>query len=232
MGIGTALWGGFSSFFSIWQVCLLQISPFFIAYFVGLYLVTLHHKADAGVFQWAILPSAAYGAGFTVFYSILLISGLEISKFLLYNISNLRLASGIFILLAGLYILLADRNNFLGRRHSPMLVSAMSLMIGVTFAIIYSPCISPTMSSIMEMALKPHMALQGWYLAVWYGIGLSIAFGLTGVVLILVLRRCSFIIRNARLIRAVCAIIVLIPALLSIFGLMRYYKAFVLGFMV
>lgn len=232
MGIGTALWGGFSSFFSIWQVCFMQISPFFMAYIVGLYLVALHHKADAGIFQWAILPSVAYGTGFTVFYSILLISSLKISKLLLYNISNIRLASGIFILLASLYILLADRDNFLSRRHSPMLVSVMSLIIGVTFAIIYSPCISPTMSSIMELASKPHMAVQGWYLAVWYGIGISIAFGLTGVILNLALRRRGFVMRNARLTRVICALIVLIPALLAIFGLMRHYKAFVLGFMV
>ena len=38
--------------------------------------------------------------------------------------------------------------------------------------------------------------------------------------------------QNARLIKNICGIIVLIPALLAITGLMRHYKAFVLGFLV
>ena len=41
MGGAAAVWGGFSSFFSIWQICLLQISPFFIAFIVGIYLATI-----------------------------------------------------------------------------------------------------------------------------------------------------------------------------------------------
>ena len=37
MGNLDAFGYGFSSFFSIWQVCSLQITPFFLAYVTGLY---------------------------------------------------------------------------------------------------------------------------------------------------------------------------------------------------
>ncbi len=37
MGLFAAFGNGFASFFSIWQVCILQISPFFLAYATGLY---------------------------------------------------------------------------------------------------------------------------------------------------------------------------------------------------
>ena len=53
MSGGMALWGGFSSFFSIWQVCILQISPFFIAFIVGSYLATPDQKADRKIFRSA-----------------------------------------------------------------------------------------------------------------------------------------------------------------------------------
>ena len=69
MGIGTALWEGFTSFFSIWQICILQISPFVIAFLLGLYLVTLEQKPNASIRQWVVLPYAAYIVGFCLFYS-------------------------------------------------------------------------------------------------------------------------------------------------------------------
>src|SRR3972149_4615271 len=109
MGVGAALWGGFSSFFSIWQICILQFSPFFIAFIVGIYLATLVKSADAKILSWIILPCITYGIGFTVFYSLLIASGLNISRPLIYNISLLRVVSGIIILLVGLYILLVNR---------------------------------------------------------------------------------------------------------------------------
>jgi len=228
----TALWEGFSSFFSIWQVCILQISPFFIAYIVGLYLATLDQKPDAGLGQWVILPAIAYTAGFTIFYALLIASGLNISRSLLYNIGDLRVVSGIIILLVGLYILLVDRIHFLSRQHNPILLSILSLLIGVTFAIIYSPCITPTLSEIMNLAAQKASAVEGWYLAFFYGLGISAALVATSITLILFLRRRDFVMRHTRLIKNVCGIIVLVPALLNIAGLMRHYKAFFLGFLV
>lgn len=232
MEISTALWGGFSSFFSIWQVCLLQISPFYMAFIAGLFLATRGQKDNPGIIRWVLLPFLAYAAGFTVFYSLLVASGLGISKLLLYNVSDLRLVSGIVILLAGLYILLVDRIRFLGRNHTPLLLSVLSLFIGISFALIYSPCITPTMSEIMGIASQPQTAVEGWQLAVMYGIGVCAAFGVTGVALVLLLRRSGFIMQNDCLIKNVCGIIVLIPALLALTGLMRHFKAFVLGFLV
>ena len=232
MESSTALWGGFSSFFSIWQVCLLQISPFFMAFIAGLFLATVGQKDAPDIGRWVLLPCIAYTAGFTIFYSLLIASGLGISKLLLYNISDLRVVSGIAILLAGLYILTVDLIGFLSGKHSPLLLSALSLFIGISFAFIYSPCITPTLSDIMGVASQPQTAVEGWYLALMYGIGICVAFGVTGIALVLLLRRSIFVIRNSRLIKNICGIIVLVPALLAITGLMRHYKAFVLGFLV
>jgi cytochrome c-type biogenesis protein len=229
---GIALWSGFASFFSIWQVCILQISPFFIAYMVGLYLLTLGQRVNPDIRQWVILPSICYAIGFTIFYSLLIASGLNVSRILIYNIGNLRVAAGIIILLASLYILLNDRISFLSRKHSPLLLSVLSLFIGISFAIIYSPCITPTLSDIMGLASQRVTASEGWYLAFCYGLGISIALILSTVAIILLLRKRAFILNNISLMKIICGIIVLIPALLNIAGLMRHYKAMVLGLLV
>jgi len=237
MGIGTALWGGFHSFFSIWQVCLVQISPFYMAFIVGLFLATASQKdnpaiGNPSISRWVVLPFFAYAVGFTVIYSILISSGLQISKLLLYNITILRVISGIAILAAALYILMIDRICALRCKLSPLLLSGLSLLIGLSFAFIYSPCITPTMSDIMAIASQAQTAVTGWQLAVMYGIGICAAFGLVGITLVLLLRRNKFIMQRTGLFKNICGIIVLIPALLALTGTMRHFKAFFLGLMV
>lgn len=229
-GGGAALWGGFTSFFSIWQICILQISPFFIAFIVGIYFITPGKNADPKIRRWILFPCVTYTIGFTVFYSLLIASALDISRPLIHNISLLRVISGIFFLLVGLYILLMDRLPFLGKIHRPSLISVLSLLVGITFAIIYSPCITPMLSDIMGLASQRSTAIEGWYLAFFYGLGISIALGMTGVALILLARRRPIVLRNTNVIKNICGIILLALAIMNMTGLMRHYKAFVLGF--
>lgn len=230
MGGAAALWGGFSSFFSIWQVCILQISPFFIAFAVGNYLAAPGQNARADIFRWVVMPCIAYGIGFTVIYSLLIASGLNASRPLIHNIGVLRVISGGFILLTGLHILLVNRISFLGKMHSPLLLSALSLFIGVAFAFIYSPCITPMLSDIMGLASQRSTAAEGWYLAFWYGLGICIALCMTAIALIIFIRKREMAPRYAGLIKNICGIILLIIAIMNITGLMTHYKAFVLGF--
>lgn len=229
MGGVAAVWGGFSSFFSIWQICLLQISPFFVAFIVGIYLATAGKNAHPEIRRWIIPPCIAYGIGFTVFYSLLIASGLNISRPLIHNIVPLRVVSGFIILLAGLYVLLVDRMAFLGKIHRPLLLSALALLIGVTFALIYSPCITPMLSDIMGIASQRSTAVEGWYLAFCYGLGTSLALCMTSVALIWLAGRREIVLRKAKLIKNSCGIILLVLAVMNITGLMRHYKAFVLG---
>ena len=232
MSGGMAIWSGFSSFFSIWQICILQISPFFIAYMIGLYLVTMDQRINPGIGQWVILPSTSYGIGFSLFYSLLIASGLDVSRVLIYNIGSLKLTAGIVILLAALYIFLNDRIGLLGNRHNPMFISLLSLLIGICFALIYSPCITPALSDIMGLASQRESAIEGWYLALLYGLGISTALILTTLTIILLTRKRPVILNNICLLKNVCSLVLLVPALLNITGLMRHYKALILGFLV
>ena len=229
-GGGAALWGGFSAFFSIWQLCIMQISPFFVAFLVGVYFATPQKNAAPEIRRWTLLPCLAYGIGFSVFYSLLIASALDISRPLIHNIGPLRVVSGVFFLLVALYIFLIDRMPFLGKMHRPLLMNALALFIGITFALIYSPCITPMLSDIMGLASQRNTAVEGWYLAFCYGLGTSIALCMTATALILFVRKRGFAARNTVLIKNICATILLALAAMNMTGLMRHYKAFVLGF--
>lgn len=229
MGGAAAVWGGFASFFSIWQICLLQISPFFVAFIVGIYLATPGNNADTEIRRWIIPPCIAYSIGFIIFYSLLIASGLNVSRLLAHNIISLRVVAGFIILLAALYIFLVNRMQSLGKMHSPLLLSTLSLLMGISFALIYSPCITPMLSDIMGLASQRSTAAEGWFLAFCYGLGTCIALSMTTVAIILFARKQGAILRKANPIKIICAIMLLTLAAMNITGLMRHYKAFVLG---
>ena len=66
-----------------------------------------------------IIPCIAYGIGFAFFYSLLIASGLNVSRPLIHNISTLRVVSGFIILFVGLYILLVNRISLLAKYAFP-----------------------------------------------------------------------------------------------------------------
>jgi cytochrome c-type biogenesis protein len=232
MSAGMTFISGISSFFSIWQICILQISPFFVAFMVGLYLLELDENNNPAVAKWLIPSCASYGIGFSIFYALFIASGLRISRVLIYNIGSLRLMAGAIILVASLYLLLHHRTKMLRKRRSPLMLSALSLLIGISFAIMYSPCITPTLSDILGLASQQETAARGWYLAFFYGLGISVALVFTTVIAILLLKRRSFVLDNTARLTILCGVILLIPAILNLSGHMRNYKALILGFLV
>jgi cytochrome c-type biogenesis protein len=232
VGITEAFWGGFSSFFSIWQICAMQISPFFMAYIVGLYFVGRTRQDKPDIKQWAVVPSLVYVAGFTILYSLLSSSGLLVGRYLSYNLGSLRLVAGIYLTLVSLYLIFPDRINVFRKITSPLALAGLSLLLGLSFAVVYSPCITPTLSQILGIANLPETATRGTVLAFFYGLGLSLAFAVTGLVLIQLLTRVQSAVNNPAKTSMVCGLILSILALLNITGLMTYYKAFVLGLLV
>jgi cytochrome c-type biogenesis protein len=232
VGIGESFWGGFSSFYSIWQICAMQISPFFMAYIIGLYFVGLSRHRNPEFTQWAILPSLVYVAGFTILYSLLSSSGLLVGRYLSYNLGSLRLVAGIYLLLVSLFLIFPDRISVFRKIKGPLLLVCMSLLLGLSFAVVYSPCITPTLSRVLGIASLPETAVRGTVLAFFYGLGLSLAFAVTGLVLIQLLTRVQTVVNNPAKTSMVCGLILSILALLNITGLMTYYKAFVLGLLV
>lgn len=229
MGMADALWGGFSAFYSIWQLCILQFSPFFLAFIVGLFFVAPGQPDASRVFRLVIPPSLAWTFCFTFFYSLLIASALSLTRPLINNLAGLRILAGILILLVGLFLLLGSRLAAIGRLRRPATSIGLALVIGFSFALMYSPCITPMLSDIMALASQRSTVGEGWYLAFFYGLGTSIAMCVFASALIAVLVRWNAARRNARRIADTCALVLFVLALMNISGWMTYYKAFLLG---
>jgi len=210
----------------------MQISPFFMAYIVGLYFVGRTRQDKPDIKQWAVMPSLVYVAGFTILYSLLSSSGLLVGRYLSYNLGSLRLVSGIYLALVSLYLIFPERISVFRKINSSLALAGLSLLLGLSFAAVYSPCITPTLSGVMGIASLPETATRGTVLAFSYGLGLSLAFAVTGLVLIQLLTRVRSVANNPARTSIVCGLILGILALLNVTGLMTYYKAFVLGLLV
>jgi cytochrome c-type biogenesis protein len=229
MGAGAALWGGFSAFFSIWQLCILQFSPFFLAFIVGVHLATPGQDTEPRALRSTLSACVAWVLSFTLLYSLLIASALNLSRPLINNLGSLRVLAGLLILVVSLYLLLVTRLPSLGKWHRPASVGGLAVGIGIAFALMYSPCITPMLSDIMGLASQRATALDGWYLAFFYGLGTSVAMCAFSLALIALLRQRGVVWRSARRITDACAVVLLALALMNISGLMTHYKAFLLG---
>ena len=233
MGYFAAFWGGFASFYSIWQVCILQISPFFMLFITGLfYTVQRTGEGSPNIIRWIIVPSIPYTVGFSLFYGLLSARGLYAGRYLAYHIESLQFISGLFFLFVSLFFIFSDRLQMVKKGLAPPVVALLFLLLGVAFAFIYSPCITPTLSTILGIAVRPESSLQGAVLAGLYGFGMSLAFLATGFALIYVLKRRISAVRYAGWLKDGCAVLFLILAAMNISGVMVYYKAFFLGMLV
>jgi cytochrome c-type biogenesis protein len=232
MGIFGAFGQGFASFFSIWQVCILQISPFFLAFVTGAYFVGYSAHSRPGVGRRVVLLSVSFAVGFGVFYALSSVTGLLVGRFLSYYGGTLSLVSGIGIVLVSLALILSGRVRFLGANPRVLVLGGAALLLGVAFALVYSPCITPALSEILGMTTRPETAVRGGVLAFSYSLGISLGLGVTAMVLIFVLRKVGAVARHPRRVKDIGALVLMILGLLNVTGLMVYYKAFVLGFLV
>lgn len=227
VGLLAAFWGGFSSFFSIWQACLMQITPFFLAFAVGLYLLESCHVKTP--LRSLMLASAGYIIGFSIVFALMGTSGMRVSSYILFNIGDFRTAASIYLAMVALLMVL---HNIYSKRSMRVLCLPAGVFLGVSFAIGYSPCIPPVMSEIMNFAGKPANVRKGFSLLMVYGIGLTMAFSLSGAVLSVAVEYLSRKRSVKNIIIRVSSAALFLMAILLITGFMTRYKSFLVGIFV
>lgn len=225
IGILKAFTGGFSSFFSVWQLCLMQISPFFLSFAAGLYAAESRKKAHSPAFM-LFIASLGYSLGFSILFSFMGVQGAGASGYILYYIEDLRMAAGIYIGMTALFIPLSGKLP-IKRMSAPYFMTG--ILLGLSFALSYSPCITPVMSEIMNFAAKPSNTWRGFILLSSYGVGLSTAFSISGIVLSLLIGRYITKKSGKNIIIAISSGILLIMSALLFTDLMITYKSFLVG---
>ena len=174
--LSIAFGAGLISFLS---PCVLPLIPGYISYISGSSLNELMEKKTVNVF-----PIILFAIGFSIVFISFGATASFLGSIILENSYELRIASGIIIIIFSLHILGIINLNFLNyeKRIYTEKKSGIfsSLLVGMAFGFGWTPCIGPILGSILALASTEQSLNRGILLLVFYSLGLAIPFILSG----------------------------------------------------
>lgn len=215
VSIVAAFLAGVASFVS---PCVLPLVPSYITFITGLSFDELTATGQgARVRRLTLIHSLAFIFGFSLVFIALGATATAVGQFLRAHQDTLRIVGGVLIMFFGIYLTGIVPIPFLSRERKihlsgkPLGVFG-SILVGITFAAGWTPCIGPILASILLYASTAHTVGTGILLLSVYSLGLGVPF------LIASLGMNSFLAASSRLRRSLRTIEIVSGAILVLFG--------------
>jgi cytochrome c-type biogenesis protein len=172
---------GFVSFVS---PCVLPLVPGYLSAVSGVSIAEMRsgeHKLSA-----VLWPAVVFCLSFTLMFVALGMTATGIGSTLRDSKQTLDLVAGIVIVAMGVFFLLTPFVPRLNREWRPdALISRAGaggpIVAGLAFAIAWTPCVGPTLASILAAASTSDRVGHGGVLLAFYSAGLAVPFLLTAV---------------------------------------------------
>ena len=169
----------FAGFISFLSPCVLPLIPGYISYVSGSTLNELLESKRVN-----IIPTVLFTIGFSIVFIAFGATSTLIGNFILSNSIELRIASGVIIILFSLQLLGFLNFKFLNiekrfqteRRPNTF----YPVLVGMAFGFGWTPCIGPILGSILALAALESTLVKGILLLTFYSLGLAIPFILSG----------------------------------------------------
>jgi len=173
---------GFVSFLS---PCVLPLVPGYLSTVCGLSPSELQ-GAQRSVLRGVILRALLFILTFTTIFVLLGLTSTSIGRMLFDNRTTLEKLSGIAIMLMGAFFVLALFVPLLNREwHMDALMERVGrggpMVAGAAFAIAWTPCVGPALSSILGLAATQDTVAKGGALLAVYSAGLAVPFLISAV---------------------------------------------------
>ena len=182
ISFGAAFIAGILSFFS---PCVLPLVPAYIANLAGSTAIEPGTRSSRIP---ALLHSICFVLGFSIIFVLLGASVGLLGTAITAHADILRIIAGALITLMGLFIILALKIpwfNYEKRIHfSPSRNPGYirSVLIGMAFALGWTPCVGPVLGAILALAWSSQNVWLGAQLLIVYSLGMGIPFILIGLV--------------------------------------------------
>ncbi|WP_246067472.1 cytochrome c biogenesis CcdA family protein [Paenibacillus koleovorans] len=165
--------------------CVLPLIPLYFSHLIG----TSVSRIDSGKVKLQLLvKSLFFTAGFSIVFILLGVSVGAISSLLSDYLDYIRRIGGVLIILFGLHMTGVFKFKFLYREKRWLSQgtgnkggNASSLMLGMAFAVGWTPCIGPILSSILLYAGSMETVKQGVLLLVLYSLGFAVPIVLAAI---------------------------------------------------
>ena len=203
LAIPVALLAGLVSFFS---PCVLPLVPGYLSFVTGLTGAEMAAPSATRHRGRLLAGSILFVLGFTaVFFAFGAIAGTA-GVFLREHLDVIIRCFGVVLVALGLVfagVLPWFQRDIRALHRVRGVGLAAAPLLGAVFGLGWTPCIGPTMSAVLTLALDSGRASRGGLLMVFYGLGLGIPFVLAALGYKRLLRASSWIRRHPRVVSSV-----------------------------
>lgn len=183
VSIGLAFLAGLVSFFA---PCVFSLIPAYVSY-LGRNSLAMKNEDRSGMRFGTVIHGFAFVLGFSLVFISLGVAFSFLSQFLYDFRELLAQVGGIVVILMGLHMTGLLHIPFLEydlRRQSKLRVGGglvSSFLMGIFFSAGWSPCVGPTLSLILTLAVENANVGQGILLLGFYSLGMGIPFLIAAV---------------------------------------------------
>lgn len=174
-----AFTAGFMSFIS---PCVLPLLPSYVSFITGMSFEDMTKEEELGrVRKAAALHSLLFITGFSLVFVSLGASASYIGNFMNQHMDIFQKAGGSVVMLLGIHFTGLINVGFLQKEKRFHLKDkpigyAGSVLVGVSFAVGWTPCIGPILAAILMYATQANSMAHGMMLLFAYSLGLGIPF--------------------------------------------------------
>ena len=182
---GTTVFAAFAvGFVSFISPCVLPLVPGYLSAVSGVSLAEI--KSGDRRLSRVLLPAIVFCLSFTVVFVALGMTATGLGSALQDSRGTLDKVAGAVIVALGVFFLLTPFVPKLNREWRPEALisragSGGPLVAGAAFAFAWTPCVGPTLGSILTAASVSDTVAKGGVLLLFYSLGLAVPFLLTAV---------------------------------------------------
>lgn len=211
-----AFWGGIISFFS---PCILPLVPVYLSYISGVSLQELTSSRKV-----LIIKVSIFIFGFSIFFSLLGASASFLGNWLFIYRDLLNRIGGLILIIFGI--------SFLGLLKFPFLYREAKInlkvtggylgafLLGLVFAIGWTPCVTPILSSIFLYATREESVYKGVLLLFFYALGIGVPFFLVALFIDVFLKNIGRVRRILPYVSYISGIFLILMGMFLLFGKM------------
>jgi cytochrome c-type biogenesis protein len=184
-GVDTTVVAAFAvGFVSFISPCVLPLVPGYLSAVSGVSLSEIQHGDDR--LRRVLLPAVVFCVAFTVVFVALGMTATGLGSVLRDGRGTLDKIAGGVIVALGVFFLLTPFVPRLNKEWRPEALisragSGGPLVAGAAFAFAWTPCVGPTLGSILTAASVSSTVAKGGVLLLFYSLGLAVPFLLTAV---------------------------------------------------
>lgn len=215
LALPVALFAGLVSFFS---PCVVPLLPGYLSYATGLGAAEV---VEGSPRRGRMLAGASlFVLGFAVVFVITGVVAGSAGRVLAEYRGVITQVLGVLIIVLGLIFagVLRIGQRDLRIHRIPTVGVALAPLVGVVFALGWTPCLSPTLGVVVNLGFNEGTALRGGLLGFAYALGLGIPFVIAGLAFTRMARAVAFLRERQLLIMRIGGILLIIVGLLLVTG--------------